>query len=181
MKKDFISFLLVVAGFLLLAYAIAGCNSQKACERKLAKIEMKCPDLFKFHNTDSIKTVIHETKTTDTVLLPGATNTFTVTLPCPEARNFIKTSHFKAGNASLSISNGIATVKCPYDSLLTVFTTYKDSIFKTHIIDKSGIATQTVSVFVTHWYDYFCRTVVLISLVFLIIWVALHSLKMPLP
>jgi len=175
MKKDVITFLILVSGLCLMS----GCNSQKACERKLAKIEQKCPDLFKLHNSDSTKTVIKETKTTDTILLPGATNTFTVALPCPWAAKITKISHFKAGNASLSINNGIATVKCPYDSLLSVYTTYKDSVFKTRVIDRSGIATRTITVYVTHWYDYFCRTIVGISLLFLVLWIVLHSLKVP--
>ncbi len=181
MKKDILTFILIVIGLFILASFITSCNSQKACERKLAKIERKCPGLFNLHNTDSTRTVVKETKSTDTILLPGTAQTFTVSVPCPTGGNMNVTHHFKEGTASATINNGILTVKCPYDSLMEVYTNYKDSVFKTRTIDKSGIATRTLAVFSTHWYDYFCRTVVAISLLFLIIWVVLHALKLPLP
>jgi hypothetical protein len=170
---DFIIFICCVIGLFLIAFAMGGCNSDKACQRKLARLEKKCPGEFQIH--DSIiygKPIVRESKTTDTVILPGTVKTFSISVPCPDAKNFTYTKHYSAGNATASINNNILTIHCPTDSLMKVYNNFSDSVFQSKTIDKSGLATKTVTVYETHWYDIAGR----VSFIFLIIYAFIREL-----
>ncbi len=173
MKKLLFTFSLFTFTFSL----FIGCTPQQ----KLQHLENNHPELFKPTVKDSISNMVQYVTHDSIIDIPGQSvvlyDTFLVNKPCP--------THFhkvlKTGNetATLNIDSGRITVTCHDDSLKKEIAV-RDKIissFKEHI--QVGVAEHDV--YLTHWYDYFCRTIVAISLLFLLIWVLLHSFKFPLP
>lgn len=173
MKKKFLHFYLFTFTFSL----FMGCTPQQ----KLQRLENRHPELFKPIVRDSISNTVQYVTRDSIINIPAQSvilyDTFLVNKPCP--------AHFhkvlKTGNetATLNIDSGRITVICHDDSLKKEIAV-RDKIissFKEHV--QVGVAEHDV--YLTHWYDYFCRTVVALSLLFLLLWVLLHSLKFPLP
>jgi hypothetical protein len=147
MKK---SMLLLAIGYQLMAISFCSCSG----ERKLKKLEASHPELFKLHNSDSIKTVVKETEHDSTIYLPGKTNTYTVSIPCPQVVNYTHTTHFKGGSSTLNINAGKATVTCHYDSLQEIICNIRDSVKTLEIKNTSGIATTTIVAPLTGWEEF---------------------------
>jgi hypothetical protein len=154
-----------------------GCSPQQ----KLQHLENKHPELFKPIVKDSTSTSVQYITHDSLINIPGQTimlrDTFLVNKPCPT--HFSKTIKTGGETAILKIDSGKVTVICKDDSLKQEIL-LRDKIiskFKEHV--QVGIAENDV--YKTHWYDYFCRTFVGITLVFLLVWVALKAIKPSIP
>jgi len=150
-------------------------------QQKLERLENKHPELFKPILKDSVSNTVEYVAHDSIINIPGANtvlhDTFRVDKPCPLHYQRV----LKTGNetATLKIDSGQVTVICHEDSLRREIIV-KDKIisnFKEHV--QVGVAEHTI--YKTRWYDYFCRTVVALSLLFLLLWIALHAAKLPLP
>ncbi|HTA28473.1 MAG TPA: hypothetical protein VK809_11830 [Bacteroidia bacterium] len=174
MKKN-IPFLTI--SYWLLAIGFSGCTPQQ----KLQHLENRHPELFKPTIKDSISNTVQYVAHDSIISIPAQSvtlhDTFLVNEPCPTHYRKV----LKSGNetATLSIDSGMVTVICHEDSLKKEIEV-RDKIissFKEHT--QVGVAEHDV--YLTLWYDYFCRTIVGLSLLFLLLWVLLHALKLPLP
>ncbi len=173
MRKLFLHFLL----FTLTFSQIVGCSPQQ----KLQRLENKHPELFKPTIKDSISNTIQYVTHDSVINIPGESvtlrDTFLVNKPCP--MHYSKVIKSGRGTAILQIDSGKVAVICNDDSLKQEIV-IRDKIISTyHEHSKLGLAENDV--YKTHWYDYFCRTIVGLSLLFMLIWVLLHTFKLPLP
>ena len=143
-------------------FGLFGCNSEKRCQKKLAKIEAKCPGLFQIHDTTIYKKKDSIVYYHDIITTPEETHTDTFTIPCPDHNSVTK--HFKGGSATVSISKGQIIVQCHEDSLKTIIT-HKDSIiFSQATIIKTGMATRTITTNVLTGFQTFCYWLVILAL-----------------
>jgi len=173
MKKRIYYFYLFSFTFSL----FCGCSPQQ----KLQHLENKHPELFKPRIKDSASTTIQYVSHDSLITIPGQSavmhDTFLINKPCPT--HFNRTLKSGGETAILNIDSGKVTVICKDDSLKQEIL-LRDKIinnFKEHV--QVGVAENDV--YKTHWYDYFCRTVVGIALVLLLIWVAMKAIKFPVP
>jgi len=148
-------------------------------EQKLQHLENRHPELFKPVVKDSVSNTIQYVTHDSIINIPGQSavlhDTFLLNKPCPMHYQKV----LRSGNetATLKIDSGRVTVICHDDSLKQEIV-MRDKIissFKEHV--DVGVAEHDV--FKTHWYDYFCRTIVAIALLVLLLWVVLHALKLP--
>jgi len=97
--------------------------------------------------------------------------------PCPGLFKRVT----RSGNitATLSIDSGRVVVTCHDDSLNEIIHWQSEIIDSNRTIIHEGLV-QNMQ-YQTHWYDYFCRTAVGISLFLLLLLIVLHALKLPLP
>lgn len=123
---------------------IAGCNSEKRCQRRLSKLEYKCPGLFQVR--DSVIYRKHDTIVYyhDTFTSSAQTHTDTFNIPCPDHATVIQ--HFKGGSATVSVQKGKVIVQCHEDSLKLVINRKDSIIYKQAIVIKTGLATSTITV-----------------------------------
>jgi hypothetical protein len=163
--------------YCLIAISFFGCTPRQ----KLQRLENKHPELFKPSVKDSISNTVQYVSHDSIINIPGELvtlhDTFLVNKPCPT--HYKKT--LKSGNetAVLTIDSGKVTVVCKDDSLKQEIV-LRDKIISTYK-EHTAVGVAENDVYKTHWYDYFCRTVVGISLLFLLIWILLHTVKLPLP
>lgn len=150
-------------------------------QQKLQRMENKHPELFKPIVKDSVSNTVQYITHDSIIKIPGSYavlhDTFDVDKPCPLHYQKV----LKTGNetATLKINSGKVTVICHDDSLNREIVV-RDKIisnYKEHV--QVGVAEHTI--YKIHWYDYFCRTIVALSLLFLLLWIALHAVKLPLP
>ena len=130
--------------FALLFFVIlfSGCSANK----RLQKLEATHPELFKLHNSDSVRTKIVQTEKDSIIYQPGATNTYTVTVPCPPSVKYTHIIHSKGVTSTLIIDSGKATVECECDSVKEINRVLTDSIKTLEIKNTSGMATTQVVV-----------------------------------
>lgn len=169
--------LLLTLSSSLLVLSLLGCSPQ----HKLQRLENKHPELFKPTIKDSISNTIQYVTHDSLINIPGQSvtlrDTFLVNKPCPT--HFRKVVRSGLETATLNIDSGKITVICKDDSLKKEIV-MRDKIISTYK-EHTQVGVAEHDVYKTHWYDYFCRTVVGLSLLFLLIWVLLHALKLPLP
>jgi hypothetical protein len=150
-------------------------------EQKLQRLENRHPELFKPTVKDSVSNTIQYVTHDSIISIPARSvvlhDTFLLNKPCPTHYHKVLSSGTES--ATLNIDSGKVSVICHDDSLKQEIV-MRDKIistYKTH----TDVGTAEHNVYLTHWYDYFCRTVVGISLLFLILWITLHAVKMKLP
>ena len=132
---------LLIVNCQLLICLFCGCSDEK----KLQRIEEKHPELFKPLVKDSVgKTIITYVRHDSIIQLPGQTNTFTVTVPCPLASSYTYTSHFKSGTATLKIDSGKAIVICHDDSLNEIISWQNEIIDSNRTYIREGLAERLV-------------------------------------
>jgi len=172
--------LFLAISYWLLTISFSSCTPQQ----RLQRLEDRHPELFKPLVKDSISTTIQYVTRDSILTIPGQIvllhDTFLVNKPCPT--HYSKTLKAGTETAILHIDSGRVTVICKDDSLKKEIL-LRDKIinnFKEHV--KVGIAENDI--YKIHWYDYFCRTVVAIALIILLLWIVLQMLlkdKIPLP
>jgi hypothetical protein len=120
---------------------ISGCSDEK----RLQRIENRNPGLFQPLTKDSIgKTKVTYITHDSIIHLPGQTNTFTVTIPCPLSATYSHISHFKSGTATLQIDSGKATVICHDDSLNEIISWQNEIIDSNRTCIREGLAERLV-------------------------------------
>ncbi|HTB31491.1 MAG TPA: hypothetical protein VK808_05655 [Bacteroidia bacterium] len=167
----------VIIACCIAVMAFSGCTPQM----KLQRLENMHPELFKPIVKDSISNTIQYVTRDSIINIPSNSvtlhDTFLVNKPCPAHYHKV----IKADNetATLNIDSGRITVICHDDSLKQEIV-IRDKIissFNEHV--QVGVAENDI--YKTHWYDYFCRTMVILGVLVLILWIILHSYKLPLP
>ncbi len=155
----------------LIAISFISCSPRQ----KLQHLENKHPELFKPIEKDSTSSITQYLTRDSIINFPVQSvtlhDTFLMDKPCPTHYN--KTVKSGLETATLHIDSGKVTVICKDDSLKQEIT-IRDKIisnFKEHV--QVGVAENDV--YKAHWYDYFCRTVVGIALLFLLLWVVLKT------
>lgn len=146
--------------YLLIVFLFSACSD----EEKLQRIEKRSPELFQTHIRDSVgKTTVVYVRHDSIINIPGHTDTFTVSVPCPPTVVYTHISHFKSGTATLHIDSGKATVICHEDSLNQIISWQNEIIDSNRTYIREGLAERLVAKPLTS-FDDFCHWFTILSL-----------------
>ncbi len=147
--------------FLMTVFLFSACSD----EERLQRIEKRNPELFQIRIRDSVgKPTVTYVRHDSVINIPGHTDTFTVSVPCPQEVAYTHTSHFKSGTATLHIHSGKATVICHDDSLNEIVSWQNKIIDSNRTYIREGLAERMVAQPPSSFND-FCHWFTILALI----------------